>query len=217
MGLGVEVGIMADLLENDDESFEHYEEQFAAMNELLAERDLPQHNEPSQVDEVVSYDMWGYSGLQYLRRFAAHIADGGKVPSPGDEQASVDPILQKYFQANEPIKCRFQHLLQHSDIDGYYLPIDFKEVIFLPEDSEITGGMLGSSIQLLEECKDLAKELKLPEDIDPDGDEIWEAAEKQSPDDEVFWKRYGVESFTCVRLMNAARVSVETNAAIIFV
>lgn len=217
MGLGVEVGIMADLLENDDESFEYYEEQFAAINELLDERGLPQHSEPSQVSEVVSYDMWAYSGLQYLRRFAAHIADSGTIPSPGDEKASIDPILQKYIQADEPVKCRFQHLLQHSDIDGYYIPIDLKEVIFLPEDSEITGGILGSSQQLLAECKELAKELKLPEDIDPDGDEIWDAAEKQASDDEVFWKRYGVESFTCARLMQAARVSVDTKSAIIFV
>lgn len=217
MGLGVEVGIMADLLENDDESFEYYEEQFAAINELLEERGLPQHSEPSRVSDVVSYDMWAYSGLEYLRRFAAHLDDSGKVPSPGDESAAVDPILQKYHQADEPIKCRFQHLLQHSDIDGYYLPIDFKEVIYLPEGSEIAGGILGSSNALLAECKELAQKLQLPEDIDPDGDEIWEAAEKQSVDDEVFWKRYGVESFTCIRLMHAARVSVETRSAMIFV
>lgn len=216
MGLAVEVGIMSDLLENDDESFEYYEEQFAAINELLSERDLPTHAEPSHVDEVVSFDMWSYSGLHYLRRFAAHIDETGKPPTPGGDESSADPILQKYYAEDEKAKCKFHHLMDHSDAEGFYLPVDFPEPITAPEDSEITGGTIGSSQRLLAECEELAKHLGLPTDLDPESDAIWDAAEMQGEGGEG-WQKYGVESFTCLRLIHAARASIKHGAAIVFV
>lgn len=216
MGLGVEVGIIADLVENGDESFEYYEDQFAAINEVLDELGLPQHTEPSRVDDIVSFDMWSYSGLHYLRRFAAHIDENGKPPTPGDENAAVDPILQKYYaEDGSAPECRFAHLMDHSDTEGYYIPVDFPAPIHVPEDSEITGGIVGSSHRLLAECEELAKHLGLPADIDPESDAIWDAAENQGSGDG--WEKYGVESFTCLRLMHAARASIKNRSAIVFV
>lgn len=217
MGLAIEVGIMSDLLENDDESFEYYEDQFAAMNELLAERQLPTHAEPSHIDEMISFDMWSYAGLHYLRRFAAHIDETGKPPSPGGDESSSDPILQKYYaEDGSAPKCRFNHLMDHSDTEGYYLPIDLPDPLRLPEESEITGGVIGSSQRLLAECEELAKHLGLPTDLDPDSDAVWDAAETQGEGTDG-WQKYGVESFTCLRLIHAARASVKHGAALVFV
>ncbi|MFL5242013.1 MAG: hypothetical protein ACJ8FY_07885 [Gemmataceae bacterium] len=106
--------------------------------------------------------------------------------------------------------------MQHSDAEGYYLPQDFPKVLFPPEDLEIPGGMVGSSVRLHDECKRLANWLQLPLDLDPEAEEVWEAAfDKQGEEDEV-WHRYGIESFVCLRLYAASKHSMEHGAAIVF-
>ena len=65
------------------------------------------------------------------------------------------------------------------------------------------------------ECKRLAEWLKLPLDTDPESDEVWNAAD-ESPSDGPKWKRYGNESFSCIRLIRAAEASIQSGAAIVF-
>ncbi len=218
MGLALEVGILADLRENDEEGFEDFKKQFDFINDFLQANGLPLHAEPLGLseEEILSYDMWGYSGLHYLRRVAAIVAETGKMPEPGDDNAADDPILQKYYANQGSDQKRFAHFIIHSDAEGYYLPIRFDDVLFPPEDSEIDGdGMIGSSYRLLEECGELAKLLEVPLDIDPESDEVWLAADAQGESD-VTWKKYGIESFVCLRLISAAKYSIETGAAIVF-
>ena len=71
MGLGLEVGILADLRENDEEGYEYFRSQLDALNSCLQQANIPDHAEPEDC-EVWSGEMFGYSGLHYLRRFAAH-------------------------------------------------------------------------------------------------------------------------------------------------
>lgn len=52
-------------------------------------------------------------------------------------------------------------------------------------------------------------------DIDPESEEVWEAAGDSSQGDSK-WNHYGVESFSCIRLMATARASIESGAAIVF-
>ena len=216
MGLDIEVGMLADMAENDEEGREYIETQFAQINTFLATCDLPAHNEPEKVPDVLSYGMWGYSGIHYLRRIAAHIAETGILPGPGDDDSADDPILEKYYADQGSNPTRFRHLILHSDAEGYYLPIRFDEVLFPPEESDIDGdGMIGSSYQLLAECEELAKLLSIPTDIDPESDEVWDAADAQAEND-ITWKKYGVESFVCLRLLHAAKYSIETGAAVVF-
>ena len=48
------------------------------------------------------------------------------------------------------------HLLCHADYAGYYIPVDFADPLFLPEEAKIGGaGMVGSSQQLLAELREL--------------------------------------------------------------
>ncbi len=105
----------------------------------------------------------------------------------------------------------YDHLIHHSDCEGFYVPVDFAAVFY---DKEITGGWVGSSQRLLEECRGIAARLGLPEDLDPWGDEVSAAVEADTEGAEG-WRRYGVESFTCLQVMAAARHSIGTGAAIV--
>ncbi len=228
MGLALVVGILADLIEKDGESAEHFRTEFECLNRFLASQGLPAHREPESC-ALWSSEMYGYSGLHYLRRIAAHLDIEGKLPPPGDEQASKDPVLQRYYDAFDrpqpsPLgrwfvgtttKRAFDHLIIHSDSEGYYIPQDFPSVLVPGPNFPVAGGMVGSSQRLFQECQRLAEALGLPLDIDPESDEMWLAPESQGKGD-VQWKRYGVESFTCLRLYHAARNSIQTNAAVVF-
>src|SRR3954469_8442641 len=75
MGLAISVGILADLIENDPESAEHFDEDFAVVNRKLAEAGLPPHVEPRvlpPLDSRAPIDGLPYSFIHYLRRAYAH-------------------------------------------------------------------------------------------------------------------------------------------------
>jgi hypothetical protein len=55
----------------------------------------------------------------------------------------------------------------------------------------------------------------LPEDLDPDSEEVLGACEAKASAAEG-WQRYGIESYGCLRLIQAAKRSVATDAAIAF-
>jgi hypothetical protein len=228
MGLALEVGILADLRENDEEGYEYFRSQFEVLNSYLHQLNIPAHAEPEDCD-VWSCEMFGYSGLHYLRRVAAHLDTNGRLPPPGDDDSSKDPVLAGYYQAAEGAKAsfmsrllgrqkiqrKFDHLVLHSDAEGFYLPIEFQDVIFPDESLEIAGGMVGSSYQLLKECKRIAAALEIPDDLDETSDALWEAADSQG-EGSLKWERYGIESFSCVCLMRGCRKSIETGASLVF-
>jgi hypothetical protein len=228
MGLDIEVGYLADLLENDEEGAESFRDDLASLNEYLASLRLAAHHEPEQC-EVFSCDMYGYSGIHYLRRIAAHLDLRSVLPPPGGEDAHKDKVVIEYNklfdQGNAGLLAKlfrrspkprgFDHLMFHSDAEGYYLPQDFPSVLFPPERFEIPGGMIGSTVRLREECCRLAAALQLSLDLDHEAEEVWEAPETQG-DSDVTWKRYGIESFTCLRLYKACEHSIKWQAAIVF-
>jgi len=222
MGLAVFVGMLVDAAESDPELFDSMREDLANANAVLAEHGLPTYDEPETAAwEPLSFDMYGYSGLHYLRRIAAHLAAGRTLPSPGDDDASDDPVQEAYYDAvvgkrrlfrkSPRFDRRFDHLLVHSDAEGFYVPVEFGEVLF---SDDVPGAMLGSSHALRRECEELAQALGVPADLDPESEELWNASEEQGAGDG--WRRYGVESFTCVRLLAAARESVQRGAAVVF-
>jgi hypothetical protein len=219
MGLNLEVGIIADLLVNDEEGAEHFSDEFAVLSRYLTSIHLQPHVDPTDV-EVWSSDMYGYSGLHYLRRFAAHIHYTQKLPAPGDENASKDALLTRYctdFDHSDPRKAfgSFDHLLIHSDAEGYYIPQDFERVLIPGDSYPVAGGMVGSSQKLRDETRRLAALLDLPLDLDPEDEQVYEAAESQGTGSTT-WKRYGRESYSCLRLYHAASHSITTGAAVVF-
>jgi len=228
MGLAVEVGYLADLLANDEEGAESFRQDLGRLNDYLASIGLPPHNEPENC-EVCSYDIYGYSGIHYLRRVAAYLDLRGILPPPGGQDASEDKVMEEYYQLagqqktgllgrffrRAPRPRTFDHLLLHSDAEGYYLPQEFPSVLFPSESFEIPGGMIGSSWRLRDECERLAAALQLPLGLDPEAEEVWQASASQGQGD-LQWQRYGIESFVCLRMYHACERSLERQAAIVF-
>lgn len=228
MGLDVSVGFIADLRANDPEGAETFEEYFSFVGLLLKDAELPQHVEPLDC-EVWGAQMFGYSGLHYLRRIAAHIDAGLPLPPPGNKESSADPLLGAYFDdvlgkkqslmqrlfKKQPRFARsFDHLIVHSDAEGFYLPQDFPRVLFAA-DKKLPGGMLGSVPRLLTELERLAEELGVPKSLHSQSEELWDAADSQGEGNAI-WERYGIESYSCVVLREACRKSLATGAAIVF-
>ena len=224
MGLTVYVGIGAVLGGEEDEFLERLEQQFETVNELLESFGLPPHREPADLEanQTLALEMYGYSGLHYLRRIAAHLALGEELPPPGDQEAAEDPTLREYYQffddsfaEGKAAGIPFQHLIIHSDADGFYLPVEFDEVLVADPTLEIPGDSVGSSHRLLAECLELARALELPDDLDPEGEEVAEAVDTQG-EGGLKWQRYAVESFTCLALIRACRASIAAGAAVVF-
>ncbi|MFF4542413.1 hypothetical protein [Streptomyces aureus] len=146
---------------------------------------------------------------------AVHLGAGGRLPEPLHEarRATDDPLLSKVCKTlpGDPPGL-FDHLIHHSDCEGYYAPVDFNHVIV---DKKAPGGYLGSSVRLLVETRRLAEALGLPEDLDPHSEEVFEATDAEEPANEG-WQRYGVESYVCLQLLQAAKLSIATGAAIVF-
>lgn len=224
MGLALCVGVPSDIRESDPEYVEYFGRQMEAVNGVLESFGLPEHAEPFDIEDERTFEceMLGYSGLHYLRRLAAHLALKGELPPPGDETAEADPVLNDYyrifdasFAQGKAAEMPFQHLIVHGDAEGYYLPVEFEEVLIPDASLEIAGGMIGSAHALLRECRELAGALELPEDLSTEDEAFDEAFDAQG-EGVAKWERYRVESYTCLALLRACEASIETGAAVVF-
>ncbi len=239
MGLSLEVGILADLKDNDADGFAYWQKTFARVNVALATAGLPAHQEPEKMaepDAVWSGDMFSYSGLHHLRRLAAHLAESGGLPLPvKEDNPSKDPAVARYYErataterpggllarlfGKKPLARAgpgpFDHLMLHSDAEGLYLPLDFPEVIF-PEDAlEIPGAMIGSAPRLLSECRRLALALGIPDGLDAEADELIEAIDSRPAEGEL-WKRHPIATHACVQLIAGCEAACADSAALVF-
>ena len=224
MGLVICVGLSPEVREGDPEYMEYFDGQVEAVNNILDAFGLPEYQEPFDIEEERTFEceMYGYSGLHYLRRLAAHLALKGELPPPGDEDAGSDTVLNDYnrifdasFTQGKATGMPFQHLIIHGDAEGYYLPVEFEDVLIPDASLEIAGGMIGSSHALLRECRELAQALEIPEGLSLEDEALWVAVENQGRG-ETKWEQYGIESHACLCLLRACEVSVETGAAIVF-
>ncbi|MBB4133014.1 hypothetical protein [Xanthomonas sp. 3075] len=228
MGLEISVGLIADLRESDPESAEEFAQVFSNVGRVLKVHGLPQHVEPLMC-ESRSWGMFGYAGLHYLRRIAAHLDAGLPLPPPGQGGGASDPLLQAYGEDvlgkkpalmqrlfNKPPRFArsFDHLIVHSDAEGFYLPQDFPNVLFADE-AQVPGGILGSTPRLLAELERLAQVIGVPESLQSDSEDLWEAVDAHG-EGEARWQKYGIESYSCVVLREACRKSLESGAAIVF-
>jgi len=229
MGLNLEVGMLADLRENDEEGFEYHRVALEQLSSFLVDRGLPAHHEPLDC-EVWSGDMIGYSGLHDVRRIAAYLDAGKPLPSPSSKNSAQDPCLEAYYASvvrgspsmlarlfgrSPRFRHQFDHLIVHSDAEGYYLPTDFDEVLFPPADLEVPGGMVGSAQRLLAELDRIANALEIPPTLSDSSEELWEAADSPVMTGKV-WQRYGRESYGCVVLREGCRRAITSGAALVF-
>jgi hypothetical protein len=71
-------------------------------------------------------------------------------------------------------------------------------------------------VALQKECARLAVALEIPEGLDPEASEVWEAASPQGYPSASRWREYGIETFTCLRLLRACDIALESGCAIVF-
>jgi hypothetical protein len=241
VGLAIEVGMLADLLSNDQEGAGWFREDMEKLNSVLTMAGLAPHDEPKE-GAVHSTDMYGYSGLHYLRRCAAHLHYRGALPPPliEGESPAEDEELERYcadFVA-ENIEVQpgsfaletsrpFDHLILHSDAEGFYVPQSFKPVLLAGDHAY---GWIGSSQTLRSECERLAEAFELPGDIlnDPENEALFEAIEssrngakvwrlfKPRPAIQPAWRDHPIAALICAKLYCFAGYSIQTKAALVF-
>ncbi|WP_328397385.1 hypothetical protein [Nocardia sp. NBC_00416] len=139
------------LQDNDPEELDEVRNDLRALNELLAGEGLPIHDEPTAVGSATSRSLLGsvpYSFVHYLRRAYARaheypdqpLAPVAEGEDPADDSA-VDALTYMFES----------HLLCHSDCEGYYVPVEFDEVLYPDDELGLPGTMVGSSTGLLRE------------------------------------------------------------------
>jgi hypothetical protein len=209
MGLAINVGMLAWYRQNDEEAAAWYEQSLEAVNRCLTAQGLPAHDESEKVqdDSRASLTSFPYSFIHYLRRAYAHRnADPQWIATPLQDSIDPgeDPLLRQYYAAEI-----LSHLVCHSDAEGFYVPVDFPDVIF---DDELPGGMLGSSQQLMRELVLVAPALGVRLENGRLSDEEAARIDSLLEEDEGLYR----ELSAWILLFECARVSVEQVTAISF-
>jgi len=120
-------------------------------------------------EKDVSFGFGSYSNLHLLRGFAGRIE--GHKPARLVEIGDGKHELQEVKEPRVSLKdfanpvyhgavTRFPHIINHSDCEGFYLPVDFEFPVFFESGDELEGLVsVGSSVRLSSELKELAPEL----------------------------------------------------------
>jgi len=213
MSLAVEVGTLADLIENDEEGAEWFRESISQVNEVLREQGLQEHLEPENLPRIqfrCSIGSYPYSFLHHLRRFYAHcVADPSwsPQPTPPGENPADDPVV------DSETNMMSSHLLCHSDCEGFYLPIDFKDVIIDEKSKDrVVGGLLGSSYRLKEELTMIAPKLGIRLENRKLSDSEVDRLNKAIDAEATLW----IEKTVWLSLYEAACFSIEHRTAVCF-
>ncbi|RQO59232.1 hypothetical protein DBV14_07920 [Variovorax sp. KBW07] len=213
MGLAISVGALADLLENDTEGAEWLQEDLAVVNKVLAAAGLPPHAEPRELpplDSRASLRSFPYSFIHYLRRAYAHrlvSPDWVATPVQDGVDPADDPAIQAALDESD------SHLICHSDAEGFYVPVEFDEVLFSDsDDEELSGGMLGSSYRLRDELVLVAPALGIALTDGQLSDEEAERIDGLIDDDEGLYREHA----SWLLLYESARLSIAHKTVIVF-
>ncbi|MEC3919272.1 hypothetical protein [Nocardia sp. CDC160] len=213
MGLGVWThGFANALADSPPERLDHLRDQLRSLNDLLLGEGFLPHHEATARGAAAERDQMGgvpYSFLHHLRRAYARahkypdepLMPAAEDEDPADDEAVVD--LSYTFES---------HLLCHSDCEGYYVPVDFGEVLFPDEELALSGGMVGSSQALMRELVYVAPYLGIAfvdgELLDAEIDRIHD----DGRDEHSLYR----ERLAWLLLYEAARVSVANSTIITF-
>lgn len=239
MGLGITVGILADLLENDPEGAAWIEAQIQEINATLADAGFDLHREP-RTCHVWWADGHGYSGLHALREVAGLVWQDLPVPRgeilTGQDFPNEDRLFQAALPALTGDQKRgyfrrllrkkevsqippFIHLVGHSDAEGYYVPIDFPVPLSPKIMKQDTASIwpLGSVQALTRELDVLTKVLEIPTDLHSDSDAVLKAVEALQPrEGGPLWMAQPIATYSALILREACAESAKTGAAISF-
>lgn len=202
MGLGVEVGVLSDMLVHDPEGASWFNDELTGMNEVLKDKGLPVHREPRRLPDFTLRGVMGfpYNFVHHLRRAYVFAKRGEPAPDGDLAPAHVDAVAEE-----ENLDA--SHLLCHSDSEGYYVPIEFAPII----DDRVPGEVLCSTQGLLAELLVTAPALGIAlEDGAPTAaavDALMDLQESQP---------HYREKLVWFAFYEACRVSIEHKALIVF-
>ncbi|MFE4362042.1 hypothetical protein [Kitasatospora sp. NPDC056800] len=214
MGLSISVGLLYDQARNDAEGLDHHRSAFARLGRALVEEGIGWH-EPEITDPPRARTFSGgfpYGYLTQLRRILVLVNLGEPVTSALEVSGrQFDRDCEKIQDETSRLAS---HLLCHSDSSGYYVPVEFEDPLFLPDEAAVEGaGIVGSSLRLLAELSDLAPSIgiNLDDESVPSGSgEAWEAR------DLAVDGPFATERFTWYQLYRACLASIEGGHAIVF-
>lgn len=214
MGLSVEVNFLGYLInEEDTTAVNWFREELKMINRALEHSSLPFHIEPEEYLNL-SYrtpiTSFPYHFVQHFHRAVAYARNGvTKYYSVPDD---ANDLIRNEFMDIEVLEKMDSHLICHSDCEGYYVPIEFNEIIFDDNNFPITGGMLCSSQKGLEELILTAPliGIKLNDNCQPEDHEFV----RLKDDDETseFWR----ERIVWLTFYEAFKHSIQANTAVVF-
>ncbi|MEM9538104.1 MAG: hypothetical protein AAGA60_01185 [Cyanobacteria bacterium P01_E01_bin.42] len=144
-----------------------------------------------------------YRDWYHLRRRYAYIKDGqGNIKFQEEDEQDIDNVVERWTIPS-------LHLMYHSDYNGYYIPIDFPEVLEIPD---IDDSCVGSSIRLLEELKEIAPYL----DIQMNGDDISDREFSRVYEESMDESPSGIEKMVWLTIHEMAKLSKRYKTAIVF-
>ncbi|MBX9669388.1 MAG: hypothetical protein K2X93_17330 [Candidatus Obscuribacterales bacterium] len=150
------------------------------------------------------------ASMHQFKSYAACIARHGAAPDE-PEPSLISHELNEMYQGRLPF-APFQHIINHSDSDGYYIPVDF-ESPFKFNAPSMSGGSFecdaGSSHALLRELDELNKYLKMPGDYG----ELCGSGRVQQ---EIRGDKFETEKWVWAVMRWLARESVEKNLLLEF-
>lgn len=161
------VGSMFTTLPDEDrERYEAEREWLIDVQNLLQEEGVEVDLLANPGVEIWENGIERYHDLFLLRLVAIYLEHGLDIKpllAPGFEfDDEPDPLLAAVWEDTQP--TRFPHLIKHQGEGGYYLPVDFREPIWIEEEPDDEGDApteqsvisFGSSVALQRELVELA-------------------------------------------------------------
>ncbi|MCE9565798.1 MAG: hypothetical protein K8U57_27555 [Planctomycetes bacterium] len=210
MSLAICVGVLA-VDDPDPEAVGYHREQFHHVNRVLAENGLPPHVEPEVLPDfpyrgqLISFP---YAWTPYLHRAVAFArqAPGEFHPLP----EGANPYKDKRVDA-ELYTFAESHLICHSDTEGYFVPIDFEDII-ADKAGELHGRLLGSSQNALADLVRTAPLLGIPLEGRELSDEAAQVIAKEADEAHPYW----IERKVWLSMFEAFRLSVQHGCAVVY-
>lgn len=216
MGLSIEVGSLAYLIEEGDhEGADYLREQVQHINAAmdLLEDEIAKHQEPENLPQAelngrANCISFPYSFLHYLRRLYILVQTEQTIKPADDEDvyAGIDETLIDELSEES-------HLLGHSDAEGFYLPNDFDfPFMNFDEPDSIAGAIVGSSVGLQQELVTLAEALDISLDDTKLSDKEVAKLHAEIEAESDFY----IEKLVWLALFEASRLSIKHHTMIQF-
>jgi len=237
MNLTITVGILADRIRHNPGEVEHLRHKLTTASEAMVAANHPAHVEPENC-EVLRRVARAEFGWQALREAAGYIWQNQLIPRwpmlDGLDADKSEDLFQAAIAAEEVVKPSlwqrlsgkvpepvapppFMHLSLHSDVDGYYLPVDFNDLVWPAVYEEETAGIwpIGSVQQLLQELATLGRGLEIADAMVSDDPRIIELLDQEtSSPDGARWEAQPIVAHMVLILREACAASLATGAAI---